>query len=125
MAAHRTKRIDQDTVEYRGWSIRRSTTVPQGYYGRYIIPGQRSFSSLKDAKDYVDSKLDRKADAAKKPIDYEQVAEAHGAKFDRADNGLWRLLDQPATVLWLAYFLDRPTAACAYCMQHKLANFAS
>lgn len=53
--------------------------------------------------------------------DYVRIAEAHGAKFDQA-NGMWRILDQPGTVLWWAYFLDQRTAACAYCIHHRLPN---
>lgn len=51
---------------------------------------------------------------------YVDKAEQHGAKLDQAENGLWRVLDQPNTVLWWAYFLDKPTAACAYCLHHGL-----
>jgi hypothetical protein len=54
-------------------------------------------------------------------MDYERIAEAHGAKLDRADSGMWRVLDQPGTVLWWAYFLDRRTAAYAYCIHHRLS----
>lgn len=52
--------------------------------------------------------------------DYEAIAEAHGAKFDRDDTGMWRLLDIPKTVLWWAYFRDRRTAAYAYCLHHNM-----
>ena len=53
-------------------------------------------------------------------IDYALIAEARGAKLDQAHNGLWRVLDQPGTVLWRAYFLDRQTAAFAYCLDKGL-----
>ena len=53
--------------------------------------------------------------------DWTAVAEARGAKMDKADNGMWRVLDQPNTVLWWAYFLDKKTAAFAYCLHHGLA----
>lgn len=63
-----------------------------------------------------------RAIAASRQPTWEQTAEAHGAKLDQAENGMWRLLDQPGTVLWWAYFLDRRTAAYAYCLHHQLVG---
>jgi len=61
MAAHKAKRIDSDTVEYRGTRIKRHTETPTGYYGRYSIGGYRNgqgFSTLRGAKEWVDAKRD-------------------------------------------------------------------
>jgi hypothetical protein len=56
-------RIDADNVEYRGAHIRRRTQTPTGYFGRYVAhaAGNRyHFSTLREAKAWVDSVMDAK-----------------------------------------------------------------
>jgi len=58
-----SNRIDADTLLYKGVKIERDDSVPTGYWGRYRIAmftlehgyTPRRFTSLKEAKDFVDS----------------------------------------------------------------------
>jgi len=54
---HSVKRINSEEVEYRGWTIWRRDSVPTGYYGRYSVLGHRSFTTMRDAKAYIDQQL--------------------------------------------------------------------
>jgi hypothetical protein len=58
---HVAKRIDSDTVEYRGVTIRRRLTHPVGYFGRYVVHlhGTRWTDSLANAKHMVDQHRDK------------------------------------------------------------------
>ena len=56
-------------IEYRGWTIRRRDNVPAGYHGRYTILGNCSFTTLREAKEYVDRKTTERVAAAVERVD--------------------------------------------------------
>jgi hypothetical protein len=66
MAAHKSRIVrceytgEVEGHEYRGADIRLDTSVPTTYYGRYKI-GINGFTTLGEAKAFIDAKRDKVA----------------------------------------------------------------
>jgi len=59
---HTATRICSEIHCYRGYEITLNTSVPTGYWGRYSAGGVRTgmeFATLKDAKVWVDRRLEK------------------------------------------------------------------
>lgn len=59
---HTTKRLDKNTVEYRGCEITKYPHL-KGYHGHYKIGSKKAFNFLFEAKAWVDTKLDTPQEA--------------------------------------------------------------
>lgn len=68
MKKHTTKRLDKNTVEYRGHEITKYPHL-RGYNGHYQIGTKHRFQFLFQAKAWVDSELD-------KPTEDQRIEEA-------------------------------------------------
>lgn len=56
--AKRVKEME-GRYEYRGREIWRKNSTPSGYWGRWNV-GAHGFSSMADAKNYIDQKIEQK-----------------------------------------------------------------
>lgn len=53
---HTSKRIDKNTVEYRGYEITKCPHL-KGYHGHYKIGSKKAFSLMSEAKAWVDTQV--------------------------------------------------------------------
>ncbi len=52
---------DYSGVDYRNYTIDLSERVSTGYFGRYTIGSHIAFTTLKEAKDWVDAQIEDKS----------------------------------------------------------------
>jgi hypothetical protein len=58
-AKHRATRLEDGEYEYRCKDIWQDESIPPGYWGRWVIrPGSQRFTTLKEAKRFIDKLRD-------------------------------------------------------------------